>query len=145
MSIFDKLFKNNQADSHKADTPTKPESVKPKKKIYYQESVLNKQEFYYDASTTGNKNKIMHASLQIGTGDGNWSRMSTTTAKTHDKSQYIYLKNPSKEGKQIKMRRHIFTGSTRTRLNKAKNRPKLEYSDMKKIKAFINKELEKNK
>ena len=43
------------------------------------------------------------------------------------------------------MRRHIFTGSTRTRLNKAKNRPKLEYSDMKKIKAFINKELEKNK
>ena len=83
--------------------------------------------------------------MQIGTGDGNWSRLHTTTAKTHDKSQYIYLKNPSKEGKKIKMRRHIFTGSTRTRLNKAKNRPKLEYSDMKKIKAFINKELEKNK
>ena len=87
----------------------------------------------------------MHASLQIGTGDGNWSRMSTTTAKTHDKSQYIYLKNPSKDGKQIKMRRRIITGSIKKRLNRAKNRPNLEASDMKKIKAFINKELEKNK
>ena len=29
-------------------------------------------------------------------------------------------------------------------MNKVKNRPKLEYSDIKKIKAFINKELEKN-
>ena len=75
----------------------------------------------------------------------NWSRLHTTTAKTHDKSQYIYLKNPSKEGKQIKMRRSIITGTISKRLNRAKNRPKLEASDMKKIKAFINKELEKNK
>ena len=43
------------------------------------------------------------------------------------------------------MRRRIITGSIKKRLNKAKNRSKLEYSDMKKIKAFINKELEKNK
>ena len=137
MSIFDKFFKN---EKKAAKAP-----IKKKKKIYYQEDVLDKQEFYFDASTRNNKNQKPHASLQIGTGDGNWSRLHTTTAKTHDKSQYIYLKNPSKEGKKIKMRRHIFTGSTRTRLNKAKNRPKLEYSDMKKIKAFINKELEKNK
>ena len=81
--------------------------------------------------------------MQIGTGDGNWSRLPTTTAETHGKHQYIYLKNPSKDGKQIKMRRRIITGSINKRLNKAKNRSKLEYSDMKKIKAFINKELEK--
>ena len=143
MSIFDKFFKNNQADSHKTDTPTKPESVKPKKKIYYQESVLNKQEFYYDASTTGNKNKIMHASLQIGKGDGKWSRMSTTTADVKNKSQYINLKNLSKDGKQIKMRKKILTGTIRTRLNKAK-RPKLETADMKKIKNFINKKIKDN-
>ena len=43
------------------------------------------------------------------------------------------------------MRRSIITGTISKRLNKAKNRPKLEYSDMKKIKAFINKELVKNK
>ena len=83
--------------------------------------------------------------MQIGTGDGNWSRLHTTTAKTHYKSQYIYLKNPSKDGKKIKMRRRIITGSIKKRLNRAKNRPNLEASDMKKIKAFINKELEKNK
>ena len=83
--------------------------------------------------------------MQIGTGDGNWSRLHTATAETHGKHQYIYLKNPSKEGKQIKMRRKIITNSIKSRMNKAKNRPKLEYSDMKKIKAFINKELEKNK
>ena len=51
----------------------------------------------------------------------------------------------AKDGKQIKMRRRIITSSTKQRLNKARNRSKLEYSDMKKIKAFINKELEKNK
>lgn len=143
MSIFDKLFKNNQADSHKADTPTKPKSVKPKKKIYYQESVLNKQEFYYDASTTRNKNKIMHASLQIGTGDGNWSRMSTTTANVKNKSQYIVLKTPSKNGKQAKISKHILTGTIRTRLNKAK-RPKLDKSDMKKIKSFLSRKIKNN-
>ena len=149
MSIFGKFFKNEKTtkkvERHKPDTQIKPESVKPKKKIYYQEEVLDKQEFYFDSSTRNNKNQQPHASLQIGTGDGNWSRLPTTTAKTHDKSQYIYLKNPSKDGKQIKMRRRIITGSINKRLNKAKNRSKLEYSDMKKIKAFINKELEKNK
>lgn len=81
--------------------------------------------------------------MQIGTGDGNWSRLHTTT-DVKNKSQYIYLKNPSKDGKQIKMRRRIITSSTKQRLNKARNKSKLEYSDMKKIKAFINKELEKN-
>lgn len=137
MSIFDKFFKN---EKKAAKAP-----IKKKKKIYYQEDVLDKQEFYFDASTRNNKKQKPHASLQIGTGDGNWSRLHTTTAKTHDKSQYIYLKNPSKEGKQIKMRRSIITGTISKRLNRAKNRPKLEASDMKKIKAFINKELEKSK
>ena len=137
MSIFDKFFKN---EKKAAKAP-----IKKKKKIYYQEDVLDKQEFYFDASTRNNKNQKPHASLQIGTGDGNWSRLPTTTAKTHGKHQYIYLKNPSKDGKQIKMRRRIITSSTKQRLNKARNRSKLEYSDMKKIKAFINKELEKNK
>ena len=135
MSIFDKFFKN---EKKAAKAP-----IKKKKKIYYQEDVLDKQEFYFDSSTRNNKNQKPHASLQIGTGDGNWSRLHTTTAKTHDKSQYIYLKNPSKDGKKIKMRRKIITNSIKSRMNKAKNRPKLEYSDMKKIKAFINKELEK--
>ena len=137
MSIFDKFFKN---EKKAAKAP-----IKKKKKIYYQEDVLDKQEFYFDVSTKNNKNQKPHASLQIGTGDGNWSRLPTTTAKTHGKHQYIYLKNPSKDGKQIKMRRRIITGSIKKRLNRAKNRPNLEASDMKKIKAFINKELEKNK
>ena len=83
--------------------------------------------------------------MQIGIGDGNWSRLPTTTAKTHGKHQYIYLKNKSKDGKQIKMRRRIITNSIKSRMNRVKNRSKLEASDMKKIKAFINKELEKNK
>ena len=106
---------------------------------------MDKQEFYFDASTSNNRKQTPHASLQIGTGDGNWSRLPTTTAKTHGKHQYIYLKNKSKDGKQIKMRRRIITNSIKSRMNRVKNRSKLEASDMKKIKAFINKELEKNK
>lgn len=149
MSIFDKFFKNEKTtkkvERHKTDTPTKPKSVKPKKKIYYQESTLNKKELFFDKSTMNNNKHVPHASLQIGTGDGNWSRLTTTTSEVKDRSQYIYLKNPSKEGKQIKMRKKILTNSIKTRLNKAKNRPNLEKSDMVKIKNFINKELEKRK
>ena len=92
MSIFDNFFKN---EKKAAKAP-----IKKKKKIYYQEDVLDKQEFYFDASTSNNKSQKPHASLQIGTGDGNWSRLPTTTAKTHDKRQYIYLKNPSKDGQR---------------------------------------------
>lgn len=113
-----------------------------RKKFFYSENELEKQKFYYDAATSNNKNGVMHASLQIGTSHGKWSRMPTTTSKIKDKSQYIYLKNPSFNGDKIKLRRQILTSSKKTRHGRA-TRPKLEQTDISKIKAFINKLINK--
>lgn len=110
---------------------------KPKKKIYYSEATLNKQEFFYDKSTTNNPRRIKHASLQIGEGNGEWSRMSSTTSPTKKhKKDYIKLDNLTNKGKVQYLNTKIKTNSINTRENKA-NRSSLTDRDLMKIKKVI--------
>lgn len=110
---------------------------KAKKKIYYSEATLNKQEFFYDKSTTNNPRKIKHASLQIGEGNGEWSRMSSTTSPTKKhKKDYIKLDNLTNKGKVQYLNTKIKTNSINTRENKA-NRSSLTDRDLMKIKKAI--------
>lgn len=110
---------------------------KAKKKIYYSEATLNKQEFFYDKSTTNNPRRIKHASLQIGEGNGEWSRMSSTTSPTKKhKKDYIKLDNLTNKGKVQYLNTKIKTNSINTRENKA-NRSSLTDRDLMKIKKAI--------
>ncbi len=148
---FNNSYSNNKSSSnlHLSNKEKSPINLqtprKPKKKIYYSEAILNKQEFYIDRLTHGNDSKKIHASLQIGEGDNRWSRMtSTTTPEKGQRRKYIQLDNPTKNGEIAYLNTQIRTSKLSTRLKLKKNHHQLTQNDLSRIKKVINRKLRKN-
>lgn len=152
MAFFDKFLKksfntqsNKKIKSSNNKTSSKKGKTKSPKQILYDESILNKQEFFRDKTTTKNKSNTIHTSLQIGTDGKKWSKMTATTSprKGH-KNDFILLDNPTVNGDKNYLRKNITTHNIKTRGEKVK-RPPLTHNDLNNIKQNINNQIAKKK
>lgn len=152
MAFFDKFLKKsfNTQSNKKINIPNKESSskrinTKRPKFILYDESTLNKQEFFRDKTTMKNDAKIIHSSLQIGTDGKKWSKMTATTrSRKGHKNDYIKLDNPTKNGDYQFLEKNITTNTIKTRGEKV-NRSRLTQQDLNNIKNNINAQLGKKK